>query len=410
MTISTPVREDLPGTSPSLVGRVLSHPSLPMIVSLLAVIVVFQSQSPFFITSRNIINLLVGVTPLVMVALGQIIVILTKEIDLSLGSVAGLTAALCAQQLSSGVPWPAAVLITCVVGMAIGAVQGLIIVYGRIASFVVTLGGYLVLLGLQLQALGATGGIGVFDPVILGLTLNSVPALAAWIIGGVLWVLWAANTYATRRSRSRTGRANDPLRRSLLPLIAVAVAIAVVPIYFGERGIPLSFAIVTAIVAAVALVMTHTPAGRHLYAIGGNLESIRRAGVPVNRLRVGAFVASSFFATLAGVLFVSSDQGAGTLTGGGTLMLQAIGVAVIGGVSLQGGRGSVWAAVLGALVLGGVNNGMDLTNNSSATKYVVQGIVVILVLLIDSIVRRSAVSGGHGRFAWRRRGIGSRGR
>ncbi len=386
----------------SIWQRLLKHPSFPMLISMLAVVVVFQSQSEFFLTSRNISNLLVGVSPLVLIALGQIIVMLTKEIDLSLGSVAGLSAAICATQLSGGAPWYQAMLVTCAAGLLMGAIQGVIVVYGKIASFVVTLGGYLVFLGLQLQVLGQAGGIGVTDEVILGVTLNNIEMPTAWLIGGLFWALWCANAILTRRARTRSGQETAPLSRLLPQLIAVAVAIILVPIFFGQRGIPLSFAIVTAVVAVVALLMKRTPSGRHLYAIGGNLESIRRAGVRVNALRVGAFMASAFFASLGGIFFVSSDQGAGTLTGGGTLMLQAIGVAVIGGVSLQGGRGSVWAAVFGALVLGGVNNGMDLTSNSASTKYVVQGAVVILVLLVDSLVRRNAFSGGRARFRRRR--------
>ncbi len=385
----------------NLLQRLLRHPAFPLTVSMIAVTVIFSVQSEFFLTSRNITNLLVGITPLVFVALGQIMVLLTKEIDLSLGALAGLTAAITATSIESGMPSILAICLALLVGTALGALQGAVVVFGRIASFVVTLGGSLIFLGLHLTVLGPSGGMGVSDDFLLSLTLAKIGMVQAWIAGGALTLVWLALVFRDRRARHSAGQGVVPVRRLAPRALGVAAAVILVPLYFGDSGIPLPFVIVLAVVGFMSVIMKRTPFGRHIYAVGGNLESIRRAGVRVNGLRVAAFALAGFFAALAGAFFVSSDQGVGTLTGGGTLLLQAVGVAVIGGVSLQGGRGSVWAAVFGALVLGGVNNGMDLTNNSAATKYVVQGAVVICVLLVDAYVRHGSVNAG--RLGLRRR-------
>ena len=242
-------------------------------------------------------------------------------------------------------------------------------------------------LGLQLWVLGPQGTMSVFDSTIAALTGTSLPATAGWSLGVVVAVGVAGSILV---------RARDGLRISMVSKrIAIAVLIlGAVALFNASRGVPTPFLILIVVLLVAWWITTQTRPGRHLFAVGGNAEAARRAGVSVRRIRFAAFTMSGSIAAFGGLMAVSYNGSAGTLLGGGTLLLEAIGAAVIGGTSLFGGRGTVWAALFGALIMGGVSNGLDLTNAEQASvKYMVQGVIVLLAVSLDTILRRRQVRG-----------------
>ena len=381
-----------PKPKPSLSARLASSnltrsTALPAIASLVAIAVFFQFQSQYFLSAANLTNLAVQVTLVAFLALGEIVVLLLGEIDLSLGSIAGATAAILGVAMAGyGLPWYVAVPAMLLCGALMGAFQGAWISRLGIPSFVVTLAGMLMFLGLQLWVLGPQGTMSVFDPTIAALTGTSLPATAGWSLGVVVAVGVAGSILV---------RARDGLRISMVSKrIAIAVLIlGAVALFNASRGVPTPFLILIVVLLVAWWITTQTRPGRHLFAVGGNAEAARRAGVSVRRIRFAAFTMSGSIAAFGGLMAVSYNGSAGTLLGGGTLLLEAIGAAVIGGTSLFGGRGTVWAALFGALIMGGVSNGLDLTNAEQPVKYMVQGVIVLLAVSLDTILRRRQVRG-----------------
>lgn len=355
--------------------------AMPAIASLLGISLFFQWQSPHFLSPENLSNLSVQATLIAVIALGEVVVLLLGEIDLSLGSIAGATAAILGVLMTSGnLPWYAAVPLMLACGAAMGAFQGWWIAWLGIPSFVVTLAGLMAFLGLQLFILGPQGTLSVFDPTISGLTGALLPIELGWILGVCLVgaVLAVALIRAARRREVRM----------LVPILLSALGLGVIAVFNSARGVPMAFVILIGMLLIAWWITRHTRPGRHLFAVGGNAEAARRAGVSVTKVRFAAFTISGTIAAIGGVFAVSYNGSAGTLTGGGTLLLEAIGAAVIGGTSLFGGRGTVWAALFGALIMGGVSNGLDLTNAEQPVKYMVQGTIVLLAVSLDTILRR----------------------
>ena len=375
---------------------------VPVLVSLVVMAVWFQVQSPYFLSARNLSNLVVQVATIGVIALAEFSVLLIGEIDLSLGSVMGAMAAVLATLLVAGhAPLWAAVLIMFLCAIAIGALQGWLIAWVRLSSFIVTLAGLLGWLGLQLYILGSNGSISVLQPQIEALTTTSVGGSPAWLLAALaaLWCMWRAWRMVTESGREagtgwRHVIAALQRRRGALVWLASAVAILVaVAVLTSYRGIPVPGLVLVGLVLILEWFTTATPAGLTLFAVGGNAEAARRAGINIRRVRLLVFVLAAALAAAAALLDVSYEQAAGTLTGGGTLLLEGIGAAVIGGTSLFGGIGSARSALLGAFVLGGIANGLDLTNQSAPVKYMVEGVVVVLAVLGDRLLHRTR-SGG----------------
>jgi D-xylose transport system permease protein len=364
--------------------------AVPAVLSLLVIAVFFQSQSHYFLSAGNLSNLLVETSLLVPIALAEVGVLLLAEIDLSLGSLVGATAAILGVMLSSvGLPWWAAVLVTLACGAAMGAFQGLWIALVRIPSFVVTLGGWLGFLGLQLYILGPQGTMSVFDPNIAALTGSHVAVKVGWVVGGIV----AVALISVALVRWRAAGSSRRLGSLGLPVLTAALIIGVVALLNAYQGVPTAFVVVIGLLLLGWWVTEHTRPGRNLFAIGGNPEPARRAGISVKRIRFMAFVTAGTLGAVGGLMAASYNSSAGTLTGGGTLLLEAIGAAVIGGTSLFGGQGTVWAALFGSLIMAGIGNGLDLTNRSQPVKYMVQGIVVLLAVTLDTLLRRRALRG-----------------
>jgi D-xylose transport system permease protein len=362
---------------------------LPLMASLVAVGVIFQILSGLFLDPRNLGNLFIEAAPLALVAVASTLMIVMGEIDLSLGSVAGLTAAICACVMSHGASWWVAVGAALICALLIGTLHGLVVVFANVRSFVVTLAGFLIWYGVQLMILRPAGYIAVDSPFMRSLATARLPSSFSVTVVVVIGALWIFSGVMTQRVRA--GRGAGALG-FVVRLCVIALNILAL-LYLGQSGgIPVMSAIVVAITACVSLALSKTAPGRHLYAIGSNMLAAKEHGMRVELIKFYGFLATSFLAGVAGLALASYTAGADNSTGTGTLLLAGIGACVIGGVSLAGGRGSVWGALGGALLLGGVQNGLNLLNLSIDLVYIVEGAVVVAVLLVDAAVRRQLLA------------------
>ena len=356
---------------------------MPAIASLVIIAVFFQSQSEYFLSPGNLSNLAVQATLIAIIALGEIFVLLLADIDLSLGSMSGVTCAVLGVLITNGhVPWLLAIFIMLAVGTALGAFQGWWIAWLGIPAFVVTLAGNMGFLGLQLYILGPDGTLSIFDPNVAALTGTQLAPSIGWILAAIVAVAVVASTLV------RYVRGGVALRSLGRPIVIGVLIVGAVAIFNAYRGVPTPFLILIGLLVISWWITMHTSPGRHLFAVGGNAEAARRAGIQVKRIRLAAFAVSGFFAAVGGLFAASYNGSAGTLTGGGTLLLEAIGAAVIGGTSLFGGRGTVWSALVGALIMAGVANGLNLMNSDQPIKYMVQGVIVLLAVSLDTLLRR----------------------
>ena len=362
--------------------------AMPAIASLLLIVIFFQSQSEYFLTPVNLTNLSVQITLVAIIAMGEVVVLLLGEIDLSLGSLAGVTAAILGVLMATGgLPWWIAVPAMLLCGAALGAFQGAWIAILGIPSFIVTLAGMMGFLGLQLWILGPQGTTSVFDPTIAAITSTKLPPELGWAlaIGAAIVLIGLAVL--------RSIREGFKWRSFVLPVFVSAMALVTMWIFNQHRGMPLAFLILLVMLLVGWWITERTVSGRYLFAVGGNAEASRRAGLPVMRIRWAAFAVSGTLAAVGGLFAVSYNGSAGTLTGGGTLLLTAIGAAVIGGTSLFGGRGSIWSALVGALIMGSVANGLDLMAADQPAKFMVQGAILLLAVSLDTILRRRQTKG-----------------
>lgn len=369
----------------------------PVLVALLLIAIGFQIANDAFLSPRNLSNLVLQTGTLAILTLGIMLVLLLGEIDLSIGAVSGLTATIMAL-LSAAAGWPAgaAILVAVAAGALIGFAQGSWIVAFRAPSFIVTLAGMLVWQGLQLFALsGKSGQLRVEDPFITSIASSYLPRPAGWAVAIAIAVVGIAVIFVRRSFDRRAGYEANPLSRD----IATAALVAVVPIggmlvldrYLGMPYLLLIMLVVTAI---LALVTGSTVFGRHIYAVGGNAEAARRTGIRVGYLRIAIFVIAAVLAVLAGILDVSRSYSVSVNTGGGNTSLNAIAAAVIGGTSLFGGRGTIIGALLGALVISSVQNGLALLGQPAAVQVIATGLILLAAVTIDMTARNRRSKGG----------------
>jgi len=392
----------------SLWGRV-SHGdigSLPVLVGLLLIGVVFQLANPNFLTPVNLTNLMSQIAAVGTLSVGVTMVLLLGEIDLSVGAVSGFAAAIMAVlSVKSGLPGPLAVLLAILAGVLIGLFQGFWFARLHVPSFVVTLAGYLGWQGALLYVLGSTGTVNLTDPFIIGLANTRLPLALGWAVGIIFVLLDALLELRQRAQRAAAGLPVQSIGALIgrLALVAAALFIAVGimtvnrnPVKGGIpiQGVPLGVLVLIAFIVILDLVTRRTPFGRHLFAVGGNAEAARRAGINVDRMRIAAFTLCSGLAACGGVLAGSRLLAVNQSSGSGDVLLNAIAAAVIGGTSLFGGRGSTWAALLGALVIGAIANGMDLLAFSSSVKFMVTGAVLLLAVTIDAYARSRRLQTG----------------
>ena len=372
---------------------------LPVFVGLVIIWTVFQSLNSSFLSSANLTNLLMEMSAVGVIALGIVCVLLVGEIDLSVGSVSGLSAAVLGATFVKN-DWPIA--LGLVAAVATGTLIGVIyaFVYNRfgVPSFVISLAGLLGFLGLQLETLGKSGTINLpFDSGIVKFgQLWFVPDALSYVLALVA----VAGFLVTRVLRARARRASglSAISWQFLGLQAAGLAaLLIVALSYlnSGRGIGWMFVLFVGLVMAMHYALTRTRWGRSVFAVGGNEEAARRAGVNVTRVYLSVFVLCSTLAALGGVLAAGRLAAAAQSSGTGDVNLNAIAAAVIGGTSLFGGRGSAYSALLGIIVIQAISNGLTLLNLSSSLRYMILGGVLALAVIVDSLARRSRAS--HGR-------------
>jgi len=370
--------------------------SLPVVLGLILIAAFFASQESTFLSARNISNLIVQIAATGSVAVGIVMVLLLGEIDLSVGSVTGLCSALLGVLIvNHGWPWWLAILAAMATGGLIGAFQGAWFAFIGVPSFVVTLAGFLAWQGVQLRVLGSTGTVNVFEPHIGTIAQSFLPEPWGWVVALGAAAVSVISLWRTWLGRRRTGLLAVPMFVVLTrTLLVVTISAATVLILSRFNGVPTAGVILFALVALFAFLTTRTRFGRYVFAVGGSAEAARRAGIPVARIRIAVFALAGLMASIGGIVFVSRLTAASTQTGTGTFLLEAIAAAVIGGTSLFGGRGSVWSALLGALVIGSVSNGLDLMAQPPEIKYMVEGAILLAAVTVDAVARRSRAAAG----------------
>jgi D-xylose transport system permease protein len=372
--------------------------SLPIVVGLIIIAIVFQTQNDRFLTAGNFVNLIVQTAPYAVIAMGVTFALLLGEIDLSIGFVSGvggvLTAILLTPDKSVPPTW-LVIVIVIVAGFAIGTLHGLIITKLGVPSFVVTLAGLLAWNGVVLLLIGSKGTVILQNDFVVGLANNFLKTGDAWVLMLVCLGIYAALQLMSLRSRKAAGLATDPPLIVGLRIAALGLALALV-VYVSnkDRGVPVALLVVGGLFVLWTYVLNRTKFGRHIYAVGGNAEAARRAGINVDNVRIACFAIVSMMAVLGGILLASRLRSVDTNSGGGQALLYPIAAAVIGGTSLFGGRGTMKAALLGALVMLGIDNGLGLLGLSSGTKFVLTGGVLLLAVTVDSISRRGREASG----------------
>jgi len=370
--------------------------SLRVVLGLAVIWLIFQSQNDRFLTAENLTNLMLQITAIGLISVGIVYVLLLGEIDLSVGAVSGLAAAVMAVlNVNHGWSPYLAIAAAIAVGLAIGVLQGFLFSRFGVPSFVVTLAGLLAWQGALLQVLGSTGTINLTDPKITGLANTFYSATVGWIFCAIVIAVFATVVLLGHRRRVAAGLEGESVAGLGLRIgLLAAIAIVVVAILNSDRGVPLALLVLLAFVVGMEYVAKRTRFGRHVYAVGGNAEAARRAGIPVNRVRVAVFGIAGTMAAIGGIMAASRLLAVNQGSGGSELLLLAIAGPVIAGTSLFGGRGAVWTALLGALVIGSISNGMDLLALSSAVKFMVTGGVLLLAVIVDAIARKERQAAG----------------
>ncbi|MBV1856108.1 sugar ABC transporter permease [Catellatospora tritici] len=373
--------------------------SLPVIIGLVLIVIVFQSLNSTFLNAFNLVNLCLQIAALGIMATGITLVLMLGEIDLSIGSVSGVAAAvLLVTHVRDGLgPWTA-VLLAVLAGAVIGLIQGSIFAKVGVPSFIVTLAGLLTWQGVQLRILGEQGTINLppVGTLVKLAQFSFVPHWLAIALAVLIPVLYLLFNLMTRRRRAA---AELPVMPLWLP-IAVAVILfvllqLVVAKLYLDRGVPWTFVFMIVVVVFFDWLLRRTGYGRKIFAVGGNIEAARRAGINVNVIRISVFMLCSTLAAVSGVVAAMRLGFANQQSGSGETLINAIAAAVIGGTSLFGGRTRRYAPLLGALVIGAIANGLELLSLSSDVRLIVTGTVLLAAVVIDAVVQRSRTS--HGR-------------
>jgi D-xylose transport system permease protein len=364
--------------------------ALRVLVIIAVIWAIFQVQNDRFLSAINLTNLTLQIAAVGTISIGVVLVLLLGEIDLSVGAVSGLAAGVMAVlNVKQGWSPELAILAGLATGAAIGLFNGVMVTVFGIPSFVVTLAGLLAWQGALLLVLGNTGTINLPPSTITDLAGKFFDPWVGWTLAVVVTAaILGAGLYEHRR-RLKAGLEAGPLAGIVLRTALVGGGMfAAVAILASDRGIPLAALILVGLCALFAFITTRTRFGRHIYAVGGNAEASRRAGIRVNRVKIAVFTIASTFAAAGGILAASRLIAVNQASGSGDLLLLAIAGPVIAGVSLFGGRGTVWAALLGALVIGSISNGMDLLGLDSDIKFMITGGVLLAAVTIDALTRR----------------------
>jgi D-xylose transport system permease protein len=372
--------------------------SLPVVVGLIIICTVFSIVNPVFLSPNNLVNLLFDSATVGLIALGVVCVLLLGEIDLSIGSMSGVgSAILGVMWVEAGYPLPLVILLAVLLGGVVGLIYALLRTELGMPSFVSTLAGLLALLGFQLYLLGATGSINLpygsklvnFGQIML---MDSAVSHSLALLPGIYIIIMGVRVH---KKRLAANLSSAGLQVVFIRAILFTIFLQGCAYYLNfSRGVPWIFGLFILFVIVMDYALTRTKWGRAMFAVGGNAEAARRAGINIKAVYISAFVLCSTLATMGGMLAASRLASASQQAGTADVNLNAIAAAVIGGTSLFGGRGSAWAALLGVIVIMSISNGLTLLNLSSAHRYMITGAVLAIAVVIDSLARKSRVSHG----------------
>lgn len=381
--------------------------SLPAVLGLIVLVALFGAlETNVFLSTLNFANLLNQGAAIIVLAMGLIFVLLLGEIDLSAGFAAGTAAAVMAVTLNSfGWAWPLTLAAAILTGVVIGLIIGLLVARLGIPSFVVTLAAFLALQGVMLWIIGEGGTIPIRDEALLLIMNKNMPVLLGWALWALVTGLFALVTLLKIIKRRRLGLSSEAISVWIIKVISLGVLLGVATYVLNlERqranakviiqGVPWVVPLIIALLVVLTFVTTRTAFGRHIYAVGGNAEAARRAGISVSGVKIACFILCSSLAALAGVLIASRDNSVSPTTGGAQTLLFAVGAAVIGGTSLFGGRGKIRDAIIGGLVIAVIANGLPLVTEQSAVQFIVTGLVLLLAASVDAISRRRSAAAG----------------
>jgi D-xylose transport system permease protein len=376
--------------------------ALPALLGLLVLCIVFGTQSSVFLTPGNLANLLTQAAAVIVIAMGLVFVLLLGEIDLSAGYAAGVCGALLVIMITEmDYPWYLAFPISVLSGVLLGAVIGYLVAQLKIPSFVVTLATFLAFQGLLLLLVGEGGTIRIEDPVILAVENKNLSVSYSWIFFFLTAGAYLLSGLLKFRKRKKVGLVDNLFKLWAIKTFAL-IAIGTLatwaltversnnPDLVSLRGIPYVVPVILVLLVGATFVLSRTSFGLHIYAVGGNAEAARRAGINVKMVRITAFMICTGFAAVAGMIFVSRANSISPTTGGSSTLLYAVGAAVIGGTSLFGGKGKVSDAILGGLVVAVIDNGMALLGYPAGIKFMVTGAVLLISATIDAVSRRGA--------------------
>ena len=380
--------------------------ALPAVLGLVVLCTVFAIARPSFLTAINFANLFTQGAAVTVIAMGLVFVLLLGEIDLSAGFASGVCAAVLAVTLTNmGLPWYVCLLAAIATGALIGVVLGSLVAKVGIPSFVVTLAAFLAFQGLVLLLVDEGTNISIRDEVVVAVATRNLPPWLGWTLYAVCVALYAAVQLLRARRRAGRGLVADPMSLIAARVGTLAVigglAVYVLNLERSRNALITSLTGVTIVVPVILVllvvwtfVLRRTAFGRHIYAVGGNAEAARRAGISVDRIKVSAFVICSSMAAVGGIIAASRASSVDPNTGGSSVLLYAVGAAVIGGTSLFGGKGRVLDAILGGAVVAVIENGMGLMGYGASVKYLVTGCVLLLAAGVDALARKRAAAAG----------------
>jgi len=381
--------------------------ALPVIVGLIAIVIFFWVKSDSFMTARNLVNLMEQSAFIITLGMAEIFVLLLGDIDLAAGYTAGCGAVIALWMLAVGDPWWAAVIVALLATAAYGAVQGIIVAKLGLPSFVVTLAGQLFLSGAIITLINSTGGIGTGgtirqqNNIINDIEYGFLSPPVTWIVMIAIAALAGVLIFYGDFRRRSAGLVAPPVSVTLLKIIAIAVACVVVAVVANENrgsalitlaGLPWVILVVLAILVLWTVLLGRTRFGRYVYAMGGNPEAARRAGVSLVRIRVLAFTLCGLTAGITGIIYSSYLGSISSNVPGGQNVLNAVAAAVIGGTSLFGGRGRMIHAVLGGLVVGVIANGLLLLNLSAPAQLMWTAVVLLAAVVVDRFTRSGSAT------------------
>lgn len=372
--------------------------SVPVVVGLIVIWAIFQSLDSSFLSAQNLSNLSIYIVGTGLISVGIVFVLLLGEIDLSVGSVSGLAGAVFAvMAVNNGTPEWLALIAALVTGAFAGAVHGFFFARVGVPAFVVTLAGLLAWNGLMLQVLDSTGTINLDEEgLVAKLTSHYFSDVAAaYGLAAVGVVVFGLAQYLDARRREAAGVPSRPLVEIVVRTVVLAVfAFAAAHTLNQYQGLPLALLVFVVVLVLFDLLLRRTTYGRRVFALGGNTEAARRAGINVAAIRISVFSLAGTMAAFGGIMIASRISAANQGAGSGNLLMEAIAAAVIGGTSLFGGRGKVWSALLGMLVIGSIANGLALLGSPSHVQYMITGGVLLAAVVIDSVSRRTQKTAG----------------